>query len=236
MTTTKYFLGLLVIALVLNSCAKSRIKGLWVADRVYAGSTDLSPKARWIRIDKKNVQESGNGWQKHSIGTWELKRKKLTLVNSNGFTDPYEPFEVKFVKNGMEWIRHENDKRVKVLFTKIEEIPLSERDKLLGVWDLKTVLEDGKDLTLKYNVNRESYLFMRWDNMFELKLEDERTSGIYRIGGFLDEIELVYNTTDGKRQTFNFQIKNNRLVLTSVNSEIELIIEFIRTDRFPGVK
>jgi len=235
MITARNYLGLLIIVLLLNSCAKSRLKGLWVADRAYAGSTDLSPKARWIKFDKKNQQESGNGWQKHSVGTWELKRgKKLIIINTNGFSNPYEPFKIKFVKKGMEWVRHENNKRVKVLLTKVKEIPLSERDKLLGVWNLKTALEDGKDHTAKYNPNKECYLYMRWDNMFEFNYVDGRKSGIYRIGGFLDELELVFNSAEDKRQTWNFEIKKNRLVLTSVNNEKEMILEFIKTDRFPG--
>jgi len=235
MAKNGYFIGLLIIAFLLNACAKSRMMGLWVADRVYAGSTDLSPKARWIKFDKKNQQESGNGWQKHSIGTWEIKKgKKLIIINSNGFSDPYEPFKVKFVKKGMEWVRHEEGKRVKVLLTKVKETPLSERDKLLGVWDLKTVLEDGKDQTFKYNPHNESYLFIRWDNMFEFNYEDGRKSGIYRIGGFLDEMELVYNSAEDKRQTWNFQISKKKLVLTSVNNKKEFILEFVKTDRFPG--
>ena len=65
---------------------------------------------------------------------------------------------------------------------------------------------------------------------------DMNMLNLFRKRIFLDEIELVFNTVEDNRQTYNFQIKNNRLVLTSVNNEKELIIEFVRTDRFPGVK
>lgn len=99
---------------MLSSCAKGKIRGLWQVDHILARSDDFTPEARWIRIEKDGYQESGNGWQKHSYGTWILKKKKITIVNENGPVDEDGPFEVSFNKKDMTWERREEGKRVRV--------------------------------------------------------------------------------------------------------------------------
>lgn len=224
----------LITTLLFTSCAKNKIQGLWVIDRIQDRSGEVKPKARWIEFDKGHYQESGSGWQKHGIGTWTIKKGEVTVLNSNGYINEFKPFKLKFTKDGMEWSRIEDDRKTKVFLTKIEAIPLSNRDKLLGVWDLKTALEDQQDKTLAVDPRNKAYIQIMWDNTFIMDRGPEgRISGIYRVDGNRNEIELVINEKECDIQTWNFEIDANRLVLMSVNQPKELIFEYTRIDHLP---
>ena len=138
----------LLSTILLSSCAKSKIKGLWVyeSQRISReGMIQQESEANWIRFMDDDLQESGSGWQKHSVGNYSIKRKKLTIQNTNGFEDTNVPRSLKFKKKKMIWVRSEEGKNVTTTLKKLEKIPESKRDLMLGVWDLKTALVDGVD-------------------------------------------------------------------------------------------
>jgi len=235
---SRYIIPFILINIMLfSSCAKSRIKGVWLVERERkerAGLIEITPQARWIRFEKDYIQESGNGWQKHSVGTWSFKKKKLSIDNTNGYTDYYGSFNVKYVKKGMEWTRVEDGNKVKIFIKKIEEIPQANRDKLLGVWELKRVLEQGKDAGKKYNPDNNMYLFFRWDNVFLVGNSPMgKMSGIYRVNGKLDEVEMFYNNATKDRSTWSIDQEKNSLILTSINNEKEIIMQYVKIDHLP---
>ena len=72
----------LIAIMMFSSCAKSRIQGTWLVQRERkdrAGMKELEHEAAWITFKKGYLQESGNGWQKHSYGSWILKKKRLNV-------------------------------------------------------------------------------------------------------------------------------------------------------------
>ncbi len=224
----------LILLTLLSSCTTSRMKGLWEVDRVYTGSSEVTPQARWVRFDKKDKQESGNGWYKHSYGTWEVKKKMLTIENENGYKDEFDAFKVKFIKKGMIWSRQEGGHMVKVTLRKVKEIPRSNMDNLLGVWKFKTALVNGKDESKSYNPEGKRYMHVKWDKMFVHHFTPQGSvSGFYRADVHVDEIEFIYNTQDRDRVNWSYELKKNRLVMTSRNTKDEVILEFIRIHELP---
>ncbi|MEQ9064775.1 MAG: hypothetical protein RIE58_11410 [Vicingaceae bacterium] len=229
--------NLLIISILifsLSSCSSHRMIGLWQVDLIAAGSSQVEPRSSWIKFDKDEYQESGHGWQKHNTGAWKLKRKKLSINNENGYRDIYDPYEVVFKKKTMEWTRREDDQRVKMFLSKIEEVPMANRDYLLGIWNLKTVLRGGEDRSREYNPASSAYLHIKWDNRFITDRGKEgRKSGIYRVDGNRDEIELYISDVECELETWNFQLQGNKLILTSVKKEPEILLEYVRTDILP---
>lgn len=221
------------LLLILNSCAKSKIKGLWQVDHVLAHTDEVSPKGRWVRFDKKNYQESGNGWQKHSYGTYKIKRKEITVVNDNGPVDQFGAFKIHVRKKSMEWERHEDSRRTKILFTRIEEIPMSDRDKLIGIWDLDRVLEDGKESLSKYDPNFNRYIYIEWNNLFTTRNTPTGAhTGFYNTHTHRNEIEVFYNDDKNNREVWKYKLDGDKLVLTSANRKEEVIMEYHRIKKF----
>lgn len=231
-------LALTVICTVLlSSCMSRKIKGLWVFEKERIereGQIEHESEANWIRFDEDDFQESGSGWQKHTIGTWSVKKKKLTIQNTNGFEDTNVPRKVKVKKETMTWVRSEEGRNVTTTLTKIEHIPVAKRDKLLGVWKLGMVLENGVDKSHEYNPKGTRYVHIRWDNFF---ISDNgpqgRTSGVYHVDAHINEIEVYDNKATVTRRSFVFELNGDRLVLTSVAGDNEIIMDYKKINYLP---
>lgn len=225
------------VLLFLSSCLNGKIKGLWVLQRERIereGQVEHESEANWIRFDDDGYQESGSGWQKHSYGTWSIKKKKITIQNTNGFEDTNVPRKVKIKKETMTWVRPVDGKNVTTTLKKIELIPVAKRDKLLGVWKLETVLENGVDKSLEYNPKGTRYVQIRWDNFFITDNGPQgRTSGVYHVDAHINEIEVYYNKSTVTRQSFVFEQEGDRLVLTSVAGDKEVIMGFKKINYLP---
>ena len=59
----------IVFIMLFTSCT-SKIEGLWEIEKVKVGDKEMTPIARWVRLNPDKSQKSGNGWFQHSIGTW----------------------------------------------------------------------------------------------------------------------------------------------------------------------
>ena len=223
--------------LFLSSCISSKIQGMWVFERERIereGQVEHESEANWIRFDKDDYQESGSGWQKHSYGTWNIKKKKLTIQNTNGFEDTNVPRKVKIKKETMTWVRPVDGKNVTTTLKKIEHIPVAKRDKLLGVWKLGTVLENGVDKSHEYNPKGTRYVQIRWDNFFISDNGPEgRSSGVYHVDAHINEIEVYYNKAVVSRQSFVFELDGDRLILTSTTGDKELILAYKKINYLP---
>lgn len=230
---------LLVAAISIISCSsniKSSFTGLWLVEKVEAGGETMTPVARWMRFYDDNTQQSGNGWYQHSVGIYklDLSRQTLAVTNTNGYMDPYEPFHIDLSGDSMVWTREEEGTEVVITLRKIERIPSSPGDKLLGVWDFESITEGGEDFTSKYDPDKRRYLYLRWDRMFTARnAPGGRKDGIYKIHAHKPEIELVYYSDDCKREYWDFSFSDEMLILKSVNEPIEKIIKFSRINYFP---
>ncbi|MCO6479228.1 MAG: hypothetical protein J5I94_21515, partial [Phaeodactylibacter sp.] len=125
------------------------ITGLWEITKVEVGDQAMTPVAKWTRIDADGTYQSGNGWLQNSAGTWIYDKESGEFLPTEtlGLTDPFGAFKVSFTDKGMAWTREEEGMEVIVHFDRIEELPMSTGDKLVGLWGLEKAMEGEKEVT-----------------------------------------------------------------------------------------
>ena len=76
---------IVTVFIIINYSYSQSMVGLWEVVEVSVGNKKMTPIAKWMRINKDNTYESGNGWTQNSIGTWTFdeKKKEYSAVNKN---------------------------------------------------------------------------------------------------------------------------------------------------------
>lgn len=225
----KKLLLLLISIITFLSCSNVpnedfKIDGLWLVKEVKMDNKSMTPIARWMRFNADSTQTSGNGWLQHSIGNWKFNAKnELSVTNTNGLIDDAEPFKVKFENGKMIWNRVEEDQLVEVVLERIEKLPTSEANKLYGLWKFDSVVEDGKDISDTLNSSKNAMLFLRWDNTYELRNYPKGEKyGVFKTHGHRLQIDMVSYSKKPEFQFYNFQLKEDKLVLKSTNRNKEI--------------
>jgi hypothetical protein len=170
---------------------------------------------------------SGNGWVKPSTGTWSLgAENSFRIFNANGLKDEL-PFTAKVDGNTMIWEREESGENLKVSLVKIDKIPTSDADKLLGLWKLDSV---SGPLKTELEPNLKS-LFIRWDRVYEKQLADgKKVVGVYKTHGHRNELQLVNYGDNPKFEFHKFQVTENKLTTEITGKDSKLF--FSRIDEF----
>lgn len=218
---------------LLNSCGvNNQLAGLWQIEKVTIGNEEMTPVAKWTRINKDKTQESGNGWNQHTIGTWEYDKssKKIELKNTNGIMDVYEGFKVLDInKENMLWSRKEEGEIVQVYLKKIKKIPKAPFNELLGIWQLSTIQEDTLD-------NLASYLFLRWDNiLIDKKAKEGKKYGMYKTHGHKNELQIIYYETPLREVKWNYSFnKSGVLSLEREENGKSIKQEYERKNEIPN--
>lgn len=198
---------------------KNSIVGLWVVEEVKVGEEIMTPNARWMRFNKDSTQQSGNGWLQHSIGIYSYNNthKELRITNTNGYKDTYEPFKVKLQDEKMLWSRTEDSVNVTIVLKKTKKLPQSDGNKLLGVWSLVKITENGQDVTQLYNEEQKNYLYMRWDGKFIVNNSTAgKTRGIYNVHAHKPQVELIVSINDSlQKETWKFEATDSTVVFTN---------------------
>ena len=231
----KYFLGLLSIVFLL-SCKhkpKSTVEGLWHVTSVTAGENEMTPNARWVRFHADKTQQSGNGWLQHSIGTWNLDQttNKLSIVNTNGLKDLADPFQIKLDQNTMTWSREEEGQALTVHLKRIETLPTTHGDQLLGLWKLEKATGKGDYFSSSETSN--ASLYFGWDKRFMVQTGKSRIRGMYNVHGHKSEVALIPHDEKRKRSFWNIQFAENTITLKLVNSDSLVTRTFKRIHEFP---
>lgn len=220
----------LISILLLFSCTQEKksalkVDGLWKVNKVKIGSEEMTPIARWMQFNADSTQTSGNGWLQHSVGSWSLKNKnQLKVNNSNGLIDEYEPFTIAIQENKMTWNREEEGQKVKVFLERIDDIPASNGNKLMGQWKLESkIIADNKD------VNSEiKSIYLSWDNRFIKQfVSGKKEYGIYKIHAHKPELQLVNYGDNPKFTFYKFSFEDDNLILQSSDKEEELVLSRI---------
>lgn len=221
----------LFVILFLSSCSSNKIIGLWTVEKVQVGTEEMTPQARWVRFKKDNQQISGNGWQQHSIGSYDLDKsnQQLSMLNANGIVDTFDPFMIEINGSKMYWKRIEEGQEVTVTLSKIEQIPTAPSDQLLGLWRLEKAEENGKDITTTYDPQDKRYLFLRWDKIFISRNGPDGTKqGVFQVNAHQPEVEMIYNDDECTRKRWRFEVTHDRLIL----SDQETRLQYTRIDHF----
>jgi hypothetical protein len=232
---TNYYFFALLLTLFLTTCQtekeKNTLEGLWLVESVEVGERSQTPIARWTCFNIDGTQTSGNGWFQHSIGTWILKNNQLSVKSDNGIEDKAEAFTISLENDKMTWKRNEEGQEVTVHLKRINTLPASEGNKLLGLWKLTKSTDDGNDITVMSNPDSKAMLHLRWDNMYvQHNMPKGKQYGIYKIHGHKPEIQLV-NYGDSPQFSFwKFSISDKKLTLISTDSTS--VMEFERIHQF----
>lgn len=197
------------------------ITGIWIVKKVSMGIEEMTPNQRWMEFNEDGSQRSGNGWTQHSIGTYQLEEGKLMVVNTNGYTDPNGPFYVTMTDEGMMWERDEDGNHVVVLLERIDEVPPTPGDQLLGVWQLDSV--QGLELE-----TLDQMIFYRWDNVIRWTVGEDEIYGTYRVHGHRNTVEhTMYG--DMPREHWGFILENDATNLILYDDEQDIRYYFSRT-------
>lgn len=237
MKSIQLFILFFSIGIATSSCSISnKIQGTWVVENVKVGNDTMTPMGKWVKFQKDHTQTSGNGWVQHTIGTWKYhdKTDQLEFLQTNGFKDEFGPFDVEIGKGKMVWKREEEGQPVKVSLRKTDLIPQSPADKLLGVWDLESVTENGNDISKNYDPEQKRYLFLRWDKIFTIQHSPKgRIMGLYKTHGHRQDIQMVYYGETPKIENWQYEVTENQLILSASIDDEKLRKVYKRIDFFP---
>lgn len=231
----KLFALLFLTSFLLLACTTQKnntsIEGLWLVEKVQMGTKEMTPLARWTRFNSDATQSSGNGWLQHSIGSWKLNGDRLSVENTNGIIDNFEPFKISLEGEKMSWEREEEGNNVQVFLKRIKELPASEGNKLMGLWVLKEFFENGVDKTTSINVPERAMIHFRWDNVYvQHNMPQGKRTGVYKIHGHKPEIQMI---TYGKENNFDFwkfEISDDLLTMISTDNTTKIV--FKRSHQF----
>ena len=154
---TALFLSLII----LTSCTAQNEKfiGLWEIQKVMVGSEQMTPVAKWARINQDGTYESGNGWLQNTSGTWTYKsgERSLMMTSTLDIADEYGGFTIAYDHDKMNWTRNEEGMEVKIILKPITELPMSPADYLEGGWEL----DDASP-----NQPSNERIMIRWDRIY----------------------------------------------------------------------
>ncbi len=226
-----------IFIFLLSSCSSNQITGLWTIENVQVGIEEMTPQARWVHFENNKLQKSGNGWQQHSVGTYDFNKsnQKLSIYNTNGIVDTFDPFQVEIDGSKMYWKRTEEGQDVTVTLSRIEQIPAAPGDQLLGLWSLEKAEENGTDVTVSYDPQDKRYLFLRWDKIFISRNGPKGTQrGVFQVNAHQPEVEMIYNDEECTRKRWQFEVTHERLLLKTQEDDQETLLQYTRIDHFPN--
>ncbi|MBW1299027.1 hypothetical protein [Aquimarina litoralis] len=228
-----FILSLLFIILLCSCKNQTTIEGLWVVSTVKIGEEEMTPNARWTRLNSDFTQETGNGRFQHSYGTWKLNSasNELSIYNDNGLDDLNDPFKISLNDNEMIWERREEGQDVRVTMTRASKLPETYGDRILGLWSLENVTGIGNYFQQSDKTN--SYIFFRWDKRFVIQSEKGRIQGVYNVHGHKPEVELIPYGDQLERDFWEIQFEDNYITLKRLNSDKTVTRRFKRIHQFP---
>ena len=207
------FLLLFVSQILFSQNSESNMIGLWEITKVTIGNEQMTPIAKWIEFKPDHTHRGGNGWMQHSIGTWHFDKINATLSieTSNGVEDLFPPFKVIYENNNMRWEREEDGQKVNVSLNKIEEIPAAYFDKMIGLWKIVSINNEGNNSILPFEENAK--LFMRMDRRYSIHLSSGRKGGIWHAHAHRQQVRLLSDEGDAfdSRWEVSFDDEKNGL-------------------------
>lgn len=215
-----------VLSTWISQAQEKTLTGLWLVSSVEVGEEMMTPDSRWIRFLDDGTQEGGNGWRKHSYGEYLLEDSHLSVNDFNGVSNEFGPFEVVFNDNeNMTWTRVENDMTVTVRLIRVEEVPPTAADQLIGVW--KLVETNGVP-----DESSSSFIYLAWDNAFLWDNGHLLIRGMYRVHPHRPQLVLVENRDEPERFVFEFVLGEGFMELHSSSDQGQFVQKFVRSHEF----
>ena len=177
------------------ACAQDRdIIGFWKIANVDVGEENMTPVAKWTKINADGTYQSGNGWLQTARGKWTYDRQHnlFSVVDSMDVLDEFGAFTVSFENQNMIFERQEYGMNVIVTLSPIQELPMSPADYLEGVWELVSIKKNSQSEAGDLDNSDGKKLFFRWDRIYEnYPVSGERQTGYWHINGHRPELTLL---------------------------------------------
>lgn len=222
---------LILFFLIQSVQSQGKLVGLWEIEKVLVGEKNMTPIAKWTRINSDGTYQSGNGWLQNAVGKWTFDSQKAQFlpIETEGLENPFGPFIVDFDSlNQMTWLRMEEGIPVKVSLKKVTKLPQSPADRIVGLWDLENTNSE-----VETNQNR--LLFIRWDRIYrEFTQEGSNGSGYWHMHGHKAEVTLLPHTAGKSPESWKVGFEEGQLILTGISdSNRDKQLRFSRRTSFP---
>lgn len=212
------------------------VDGFWLVTKVTVGTKELTPIARWFKIEK-GKHTSGNGWLQHSFGTYKFDKKnsELVFVTNNEPEDEFGAFKVERKGPLMTWNRKEEGEMVVVELKPITELPKSPSDDVKGLWVLEAAIDRELDVTKSYDPDHKQFLFIRWDHKYDRQINAyERISGYWFCDAHRPEITLISEDRVQQDEQWSIVIEGPKLTLKGASDNVKtMVLVYKRATDFP---
>jgi len=215
----------------------AQIEGLWVVNKVQVGDQEMTPVAKWVKLEADGTQFSGNGWLQHTTGDWKLNTytSELSFISNPGPADEFGAFKIQYDDQKMTWEREEEGQKVVVTLKRAAELPQSPADQIQGLWDLEKVIQKEQDITNNYDPNNKAYLFIRWDRLYiERTAEATRNTGFWYIDLHHPELQLISHNKSKEYKKWRISFDDSKMTWVGLDEDNkDLILIYSRINTFP---
>lgn len=206
---------------ILFSCANAQnVYGLWEVKQVIIADQVMTPQAKWFHIYSDGNYESGNGWLKNSEGvyTYDTLSHNYLPIETNGIVDPFGAFKVSFEDGNMIWERDEEGMLVTIELERINKLPKSPADKVVGLWQLTDISREGLSIIRTFDPEGDHYLFIRWDRILQMRDQNGKQSRTYwHMNGHRPEITLMETSILHEDETWKVEATDTELTLIGIS-------------------
>ncbi len=231
---TKIAIFLLFICSITHA---QKLPGLWIVEDVRIGDETMTPVAKWFRYNSDGTYVGGNGFLQNDEGTWMLDKdeQQFSPKSSYGLVDPFGPFKISQSNGKMTWEREEEGMNVVVTLSRIDELPKSPADWLVGMWGLQVAEKKGTDNLDIIDPDRQIYFFIRWDRMvIQRNAKGERKTGYWHIHGHKPEVTFLPHDDQLPAETWRVEAGSESLVMTGISeTNRDQVLKFGRLRDFP---
>lgn len=199
---------------------ENNVIGFWKVASVAVGDENMTPVAKWFRINANGLYQTGNGWLQNGQGNWfyDIENNIYSSTDSLDVADEFGGFKVSFQKEKMLWEREEEGMQVKVSLLPIKELPMSPADYLEGIWDLVEITENEESIIHDFDADNRHKLFIRWDRIYiNFSTEGERLTGYWHIHGHKPEITLLPHQESKKPESWKIEVNKKELLLMGIS-------------------
>jgi hypothetical protein len=212
------------------------VDGFWLVTKVTVGTKELTPVARWFKMEK-GKQVSGNGWTQHSFGTYKFDQKKseVMFITANEPDDEFGAFKVERKGPLMTWSRTEEGEAVVVELKPITELPMSPSDEAKGLWVLESAVEREINITKQYDPDRKHFLFIRWDRQYVRQINaHERISGYWFFDAHRPEITFISENREQQDEKWLITIEGQKMTMKGSSENFQTtVLTYLRATDFP---
>ncbi|MCB0705909.1 MAG: hypothetical protein KDC34_11390 [Saprospiraceae bacterium] len=229
-----------VFALMLISFStyaqEETVIGFWEVEIVEVGEENMTPVAKWFKINTDGTYQAGNGWLQNGQGNWnyDAENKMYSAIDYLDVTDEFGGFSVSFANEKMFWERVEDGALVKVTLVPIEKLPMSPADYLEGIWDLVEITENEQSILNDFDKDNKHKLFIRWDRIYiNFSPEGKKMTGYWHIHGHRPEITLLPHQEDKVAESWKIEVNDKDLLMIGISDTNRTMVrKYVRRNTF----